>query len=222
MNNIRQTRIFIPWAAPYNDDQWAVTAIARTIAPIVNQYEHDLHWFWFSRYMCPKELDGGDCNIDLIPSEYIEPKTKFYISVRFRYSVNSEICASMEASLQELVKKSGCAISDFRDYDMLQDLGGTRHLEEPRTAERQQQRADLVAANYHSIARLILHAIHGPDADGRYMLPHNMKIGQRDKTPFRVLHHIFCNMTDVPLFITEKSRRWPWSRELTTLKRIRF
>jgi hypothetical protein len=132
----------------------------------------------------------------------MDPQTKQYKSVRFRYTVADERQSDLEDQCRRLINTAGCSISDFRDYPILEDLGGDRHLEEPRTAERRQRRAQLVVEDYCSIAKLILDALIGPDSDGRYCLPHHRDPDPQRETPFRVLHHVFCNATNVPLYIT--------------------
>jgi len=131
----------------------------------------------------------------------LDPQRGTHKSIRFRYAVDDDTCEAFEEKCRQLIEDAGCAISDFRTYPILQDLGGDRHLEEPRTSERREKQAQLVVANYHSIAELILDALIGPDAEGHFSLPHHHNPDPRHETPFRVFHHIFCNASDVPLYV---------------------
>jgi len=135
----------------------------------------------------------------------MDPQSRHYRSLRFRYCVSDDRRQEVEATLTGLVDHHDCAISNFRLYDTVAGLGNERHLEEPRTAERQHERAQLVVQNYHSIAKLVLHALVGPDSNGRFCLPHHQNPDPAQETPFRVLHHIFCNATDVPLYVVTAS-----------------
>lgn len=197
----RQTRIFVPRDDHFNHPNWAETVYGRIIRPMVDSCEEYLEWFWFTRYATPKAESSGDCDINQIqPAErFVDPQTGHYHSIRFRYCMPKERVESFECECGQLIGETGYSISDFRDYDYLADLGGQRHLEEPRTRQRIQERADLVANHYFSIARLILHSLSGPDSDGRFQLPHQRNPGS--ETPFHVCHHIFCNATDVPLYV---------------------
>ena len=201
MAMIRQTRIFAPHEGLFANARWAETVIGRIIKPVVANFLDALKWYWFTRYVQPPEGDTGDCNFDQIPQDFIHPQSGLHKSIRFRYAVNDDTCEAFEEQCRELIENVGCAISDFRTYPILEDLGGERHLEEPRTPERVENRANLVVANYHSIAALILDALIGPDEEGHFLLPHHHIADPQQETPFRVLHHIFCNASDVPLYV---------------------
>ena len=202
MSEIRQVRIFAPRVAPLDQPLWAETLIGNVIAPVVKQFQSCLDWYWFARYDCPAEMDKGDCNILQIPALFMDVKTKYYRSIRFRYAVGAAKREEMEVACKQMIDQTGCAISGFLAYDYVGDLGGDRHLEEPRTPQRQFERAQLVVENYSSIAKLILHALIGPDANGHFCLPHHINPDPSKETPFRVIHHILCNSTDVPLFVS--------------------
>lgn len=199
MNLARQTRIFVPRNDLFNHPNWAEIVFGRVIAPMVQIADEYLEWFWFTRYDCPKNMDSDDCDIDKIPAEFINPENKHYRSVRFRYCLPQERQGVFEDECAQLIAQSGCVISDFRQYDLIGDLGNERHLEGDRTPERIQARASLVLNNYCSISKLILHALSGPDENGRFQLPHHLTPNQR--SPFHVFHHIYCNATDVPLYV---------------------
>jgi hypothetical protein len=221
-----QTRIFAPRDDLFNHQLWAETLIGRIIAPLVRNFNDALVWYWFTRYVTAKEEASGDCELSKIPEHFMDPGTKSYKSVRFRFAITDEKLSELEGECRRLVDGAGCAISDVRVYAIVDDLGGDRHLEEPRTPERRQKRAQLVVENYFSIAKLILDALTGPDSAGRYCLPHQPETDPQVETPFRVFHHIFCNATDVPLYIrvayhTLGDASGPPRHELR-LERVRF
>jgi hypothetical protein len=202
MNDIRQIRIFVPRDPLFLHSLWAETVMGHVIMPIVTQYNSHLAWFWLSRYDCPKEMDSDDCDISQIPLEFMDPQNNHYRSIRFRYSVTHSERTGLEVACRTLIYQYNCAKSDFLDYSVVGDLGNDRHTEEPRTPQRRQERAQLVVENYYSIAKLILHALIGPDSNNRFCLPHHHSLDPQQETPFRVFHHIFCNATDVPLYVT--------------------
>jgi len=203
---IRQTRIWIPRTKRF-ETLWAETVFGAIIAPVVRKYRVALKWFWFTRYGCVPELDSGDSDFSKVPADFKDPETGEFRSVKFRYCLFSlspylskRVPKSFESMVQKLVTEAGCLITDFRDYDYLADLGGSRHLEGEPTKERSKERALLVAENYCSLSKLVLHALKGPDHWGRYALPHSCWNPYDGETPFHVIHHILCNMTHLPLY----------------------
>lgn len=199
---IRQTRIFAPHVGLFAHPRWVETIIGLIIKPLVTTFQDSLKWYWFTRYIQTTDGDIDDCNFVQIPKTFIAPQNGSHKSVRFRYAVEDNAYKALEEKCRQLIENVGCAISDFRAYPILDDLGGNRHLEEPRTDERREKRAQLVVANYHSIAEIILDALIGPDAEGHFSLPHHHQDSPQQETPFHVLHHIFCNASDVPLYVS--------------------
>jgi hypothetical protein len=175
--------------------------IGQIIQPLVQQFQKHLGWYWFSRYDCTAQDDSGDCDISKIPADFMDQSTKHYRSVRFRYTIQAEKTSEFETACGKLITDKDCAFSDFLPYVPLGDLADDRHLEEPRTPERQSERAELVVQNYFSLAKICLHALKGPDQDGHFFLPHYQKQPGTPTPPFSVIHHILCNMTDLPLWV---------------------
>jgi hypothetical protein len=209
----RQTRIFVPTTVPFDTPTWAETVIGGIIAPTLG-HEPGLRWFWFSRYCCSAERDSDDCDISAIPDEFRLPNGLLR-SVRFRYSITDERCQAFESSCQFNISNLGCWVSDFRTFDFTGDLGSDRHVGGERTELRRQTRAQLVAEFYHAISRLVVHALIGPDELGRYELETNDSPQNPLDSSFETLHHLFCNITDVPLrvFASQNSLRTDWSQQ---------
>ena len=199
----RQTRIFVPPIPLFNHNFWVETLVGCIVAPLIKNFPA-LEWFWFSRYVS-NQTDSGDCDINAIPSYFgtdrnflsTVPDGRFR-SLRFRYSVNEKELGTFENQAGELIKKYGCAISDFRDYDYVKELGGERFLAGEPAAPRQKERADLIVLNFHALSKLYIHTLSGPDQDGRY----RTELSDSDQNPrqsiFESVHHFFCNITDVP------------------------
>ena len=198
MTRIRQTRIFAPMTALFSHALLAETLLGRIIAPSVSKFEQALTWYWFTRYVQPPDGDSGDCVLADIPESFMDAGNRTYKSIRFRYMVADDRTNEFEDYVRSLVDRIGCAVSDFREYPINEDLGGDRHIEEPRTPERRQRRAQLVVQNYFSVAKLVLDALAGPDVDGRYWLPHQKNYNPQQETPFGVFRHVYCNAIGVP------------------------
>jgi len=218
----QQTRIFVPLGVPFDTHLWAETAIGGIIAPIVRG-ELSPQWFWFSRYDCPPEVDSGDCDISQIPAQFMIPQNRHFRSIRFRYSIAEESRQAFEDQCHSRIRDAGCSISDFRNYDFFGDLSGPRHLGGDRTRPRQERRAQLVAELYQAISRLVIDALVGPDPQGRYGVEHNDDPQNPLGSSFESLHHLFCNITNVPLrvLISQMGVRTDWSGLQNVVQEVR-
>lgn len=202
MANVCQVRIFAPHRGLYSHERWAETLIGRIIAPATQEFRTSLDWYWFTRYLSGREESSGDCDIDSIPAEFEDQRQHVFQSVRFRYAVADCAREAFENRCRTLIEAEGCAISGFLPYSIVGDLGNDDHLEEPRTEERRERRSQLVLANYWSVAKLIIDALAGPEGDGRFRLPFRQDLDLQRKTPFHKIHHIFCNATGIPTYIS--------------------
>jgi len=196
----RQTRIFVPYQIPFDSEFWAETVVGGVIVPSIKEFP-ELEWFWFSRYDCPADVDSADCDIGAIPDGFINPQTKTFRSIRFRYSLPDSTSDNFEKSCRTYLGQLNCWISDFRDYNFIGDLGGDRHLGGERSQDRRLRRAQLIAELYCLISRLIMDALIGPDEYGRFRLEKNDSRENPLGSSFESIHHLFCNITNVPLRI---------------------
>ena len=199
---IRQTRVFVRSNEPA--DNWWTTLAGKVFRPLTSDFADRLAWFWFSRYGCSTD-DEEDCDIAKIPATYkqsLQPGgARFHRSMRLRFEIDDAQQANFETRLQDLVTQGGYVISDIRDYPRcLEDTGGNRFLgNENRQPGRADQRSRLVLAFYQITSQLVLDALAGPDAEGRFTLETN---DDRQNNPrgstFQSRLHLFCNITDVP------------------------
>jgi len=226
---VRQVRVFAPNRAPYAPDSWGETILGQVIKPAVAD-NPNLAWFWFSRYYCTANQDGGDCDISQVPKDYIVPGGA-YRSVKFRYAVTEDALEEFERACAAFIEKSGCFASDFRDYNYLADLGAPRFLGGEQTPQRRQARADLVAAQFHATCRLVLDTLVEPAADGKFAVEKDLvsKENPAGNSPLESIHHIFCNSTAVPLVIlssnpnTDIGTHWaPPQRRPVTAYPVKF
>ena len=195
----KQTRIFAPFNDNYPDEYWYQNILGRIIKPITAKWSN-LNWFWFSLY------DGGlniqnneDCDVSRILGSYLnnEKRTR---SIRFRYSIEDVSVNEFEADLQSAILTNHCFISDFRNWNMINDVGSEIHLGGQRTPERKIHRSDVLARLYHQMSLLTLDALEETSPSNNFVFE---KIQVADSkfqdSPFASPHHIFCNMTKVPL-----------------------
>jgi len=198
---IQQTRVFVRTDESHND--WAETLIGKVFRPLTNEFADVLVWFWFSRYVEPAR-ESGDCNIVEIPDEYKQPLQsggeQLHRSMRFRFNIADDQQAEFERRASELIEQGGYCISDFRDYDYVEDTGSNRFLGiENRQSGRAEQRALLTTNLYWAISRLAIDALVGPDEHGRFKMERNDDLVQNPRgSTFQSLHHLFCNITNVP------------------------
>jgi hypothetical protein len=132
-----------------------------------------------------------------IPSSFAHTGGIFR-SLRLRYSLRPDDRDAFEHRAGGLIASAGCATSDFRDYDLLGDLGGNRFVGDDRTSDRRERRAQLIVAYLQAVSELVLDAIRGPDTDGRYRVEVNDDEQNPHQSSFESMHHLFCNMTEVP------------------------
>lgn len=171
--------------------------------PLTNEFAAALEWFWFSRYVLRAD-DSADCDIAAIPDEFKQPLdpggNPIHRSMRFRFKVSEDQQGQFERRASELIAASGYRISDFRAYDAVGDTGSDRFLGvENRGEGRRGQRAALVTDLYCAIARLVIDALVGPDEQGRFRLEINDdNLSNPRASTFQSIHHLFCNITDVP------------------------
>jgi len=212
---VRQTRIFVPHVSPFNDIYWVETLVGSIVVPLAAQTE----WFWFSRYVSIK-TDSGDCNIDMIPDEFgidqndnSVDENRLFRSLRFRYHVSDEQVDAFEERLRESIIRQNCVISDFRDYSHLDDLGGDRFIGGEQTQQRRIERADLMVKFLCAICQIFIHCLEGPDNDGKFRIERSGCNQNPQGSIFESAHHLFCNITSVPLrvLISQNGVGTDWS-----------
>lgn len=196
-----QTRIFVPFANPYTNQLWVETLVGRVIAPLVKA--HKISHFWFSRYGEDKNGSQGDTDLTKIPVSFRHPQADFYRSVRFRlWLPNTVDQPTFEKDLFAHVGSASCAIADLRHYADLDDLACERFCGGTYSESRRAERRDLLRNFLSSTAHLFVQMLEGPNSAGEFHLEENKDKGNNpDGATFQSVHHLFCNMTDVPLTV---------------------
>jgi hypothetical protein len=225
----RQTRIFIPPNPPYTTNIFETT-FGKVIKPLIENTppEIKIEWYFFSRYGGSVSNSASEnCDITLIPSNF-QWWPCHYHSIRFRYCIEDTTVNDFEVLLRAIVAQEGCAISDCRNYDLISDVGSGRHIGGAITHERQEKRAQLAVELYHSTSKLVLDAIEGPDVNGSFQMEINNDPQAELNSSFHVFHHLFCNITEVPLQVLFNpnndigSSIFPPPQPIVTAKKIRF
>lgn len=197
--SIRQTRVFVPNTEVY-EATWVETLLGRVVRPLVDGHP-ELVWFWFSRYAVPRGKDDGDCAIDEVPASFevrVNGERRLR-SIRFRFSLPESKRQAFEDMGQKMAEAEGCMITDWRNWDQVEDLGGDRFVGEVRDEARRIERADLVTSLCHNISRLVLHSLVGPDPRGRYrqeINDHNQNLPLG--STFESINHLCRNIAGLP------------------------
>ena len=190
---MRQTRIFVPPAAPYDEGHWAETLLGRVIAGLVE--DPAVERWWFSRYVQPPGQDTHDCDFASLPRSVFWPGD-VHRSLRFRYAVPADRRNRFEDTARRLVAGAGAVVTDFRDYSPVEDLGSRRFLAADAADTSPERRAALVLSFLQATSALAIDCLVGPDGEGRFRFESE---GVERGSPFRVPLHLFWNMTLVPV-----------------------
>lgn len=193
--SIRQTRIFVPNVLPYDTETWVETLLGRVIQPLLQSHS-TVDWFWFSRYIA-SSADSGDCDVSVVPKDF--QLNGLLRSLRFRFELSDTNVRAFEREGSLRITNEGCVISDWRDYDLVGDLGGDRFVGLVRDTIRRAERAKLVVSFLSIVSKLVLHSLIGPDVEGRFRVESNDDQQNPLKSSFESMHHLFCNITGVPL-----------------------
>jgi hypothetical protein len=189
----RQTRIFVPPVAPYDEAHWAETLLGRAVVKLVA--DPALEWWWFSRYVQRSDQDTADCDFARLPPSIFWPGD-VHRSLRIRYSIPDDERSQFEAAVEAAVDDAGAFVTDVRDYGLVDDLGSRRFLGVDAAETSPEQRAALVADFLHATSQLAVDCLVGPDGLGRFRFESEEVEGS---SPFRVPLHLFWNMTQVPV-----------------------
>lgn len=188
----RQTRIYAPHTAPYDNHLWAETMMARIIKPLSER--EGVKWVWATRYAF-QELDFSDSDGSKVPEGFFSKP--LYRSLRFRYEVEQDHQEDFESFGSSLVQNERCWNADWRDFS--ESLCCDRFLGIPRTEIRRIERRILVLNYLNSVTRLTLHSLVPADTEGRFKIEDNDHQENPSNSAFFSLHHLFCNTTEVLL-----------------------
>lgn len=195
----RQTRIFVPSTPPFESGDWYEQVLGRIVLPLFLSHCDQLHWLWFTKYVSRLGDDDGDCEIDKLPSGYL--LNGVHRSIRLRFSSQKGSQRVIEANGQELVNSANCFITDWRDYDVVKDLGGDRFAGAGADLVRRTERAKLVVEFLYTTSKLVLSCLISSGNNGRWQFEDNPNQQNPYHSSSESIHHLFCNMTQVPLYV---------------------
>ena len=196
--SIGQTRIFVPNAAPFAEENWYETLLGKIISPLTSGTP-TLDWWWCLKYDEPVGQSDGDCDITAIPNTF-RLQDGNYRSVRLRFAIPVADQADFENRGNALITGAACAVSDWRPYDLVKDLGGDRFVGEDRDTARRQERAESITLLLHHLSAVVLHSLIR-DGNG-FRFERNDNVENPNGSSFESLHHLFCNITSVPTFVS--------------------
>lgn len=166
----------IPDERPFDkDNNWFESFIGNFVVPIIETSLIDR--FWFSRYR-----------------DY-----KIGKHVRFRFYTNNY--DKLIPTLHKLSKQFGLIdLNDENDYDPIQDLGSDRFLGNNKKHKDRFKRTNLVYDFLHATSKLFIDALSHSDEYGYFYREINNDKGNNPSgDSLESIHHLFCNITEVPL-----------------------
>ncbi|MBZ0291119.1 MAG: hypothetical protein K8L99_01005 [Anaerolineae bacterium] len=180
---------------------WGNEIIGKVIKPIVEEYA--MRWLWITRYNQPV---AETPHLGTIPPDYQYhhpdvPDTPLNAFILFRLSIEDK---SVQQRATELARAAGYFVVDWRDYDVVQDLGSNRFIREDASDTERVERAYQIAMFMDTVAKLLVHSLREENGEWR-VEPNSDKALNPDGSFFQSVHHLFCNTTEVPLFVQVRS-----------------
>lgn len=193
INKARETRVFLPFGRSFPERDWAERILGGVVLPFTRKFNGKLEWFWFIRLYAPHDKDRGNCDFDSLPDKCFNSKG-WHRSIKFRFCLNGN-SRRAEEFLKERVRKSGCVITDLRDYSAVGDLGSTRFVPKSISRARKIERAKSITNYFHILSRIVLDCL--VMKNGRWTVercPHRYNYFG---TIFESLLHLFTIITPV-------------------------
>ena len=251
-----QFRILIPFQGGKlfdGNEYWAETCFAIFMLNVYFPNKDDFKWFWFTRYQMPLEKDA-------FIKKYIKSDKKFYRKIEkskkdyekdllkqmdgdeyrciyIRMSVDKNKKDELKKSIEDCAEKHGYKAVNFEPYNLVGDLGSDRFSPPRFNDKRLDKNLKVVRANeivqyMFSVCKMFFWSLK-KDSNGCYVPEKNNEpCNSTSKSTLESYHHMFCNITDVPLYVFEKdgevgTKIYPnetWERDEKNLnkKEIKF
>ena len=179
---VKSLSLTIPDTKPYDKQaNWFQSFIGNGLMDIIDSGK--LSRFWFTCYGAVGHED-----------------TK-HIMFRFETSDESEV----DPYIQTLQSTFVPGPAGYTDYDVATDIGkgqGSRFLGSNAKHQDHARRGNIAFSFLHASALLFLDCLVGPDEEGYWNLESETQSGFNKETPLEQYHHLFCNMTQVPTYVT--------------------
>ena len=168
----------LPKTMPFDKENWFESFIGNFVIPILDTGL--IEKYWFSRYQ-DNELGKH---------------------VRFRFFIQS--LDELTPLINDLLNKYKIRnLQDEEEYNYVSDLGSDRFLGDNKTTQNREHRADLIYNYLYSISQLFVNFLSYNDDKDYYYLENETKSKFNHYISFESLHHLFCNITECPLFVME-------------------
>lgn len=199
--NAQALHIFVPSAQPM--ENWVEQILGTVVRPLNEEFNASIGWMWVTRY-----IQGSDhLPITIkehflaqpIPNHFLLSEPYSYRYIVFRLSVEGDKRQALHQMALQLTEAAGLYAVPWVDYDIVGDLGNDRFVHEGATEEERTLRAKLVANFIDATVRLMLNSL--IEENGQWKLESNTHELNPDKSFFQSIHHLFCNLTNVPTFI---------------------
>ncbi len=198
----RQVRVFTMDTSAF----WYPRLLHTAVSPLSVRKQH--HDVFVSKYQAPLGYDDGDTAIESLTPQFLFERDgqQWHSSVRIRFRGNDEFEADLGVILE---RESSLWYSDFLDYDLQSDLGGSRFCPNKELAA-SRHRARLIAEVLCANSRVVLDAIAADRGDIRFERNENelnMPLG----STFRSLGHMVSNAWDlseggsIPVYVLQRS-----------------
>jgi hypothetical protein len=158
---------------PFDQDNWFETFVGTFVLPLLATGR--IARFWFTRYS-----DGTNKQ------------------AKVRYEVDDY--DTLRPHVASLVTQLAIRIINDGEFDIVGDLSGIRFLGDNQRQTDYRARGDLIFDFLDASSRLFVDCLSHADADGRWTLETNKeRANNPEGSSFQTFHHLFCNLTNVPL-----------------------
>lgn len=195
MNNdiVNAYHIFAPAAMGAN---WVETLLGEVILQFWQPNQSKIDWIWVTRYVerieSVYQATTAHGETRTIPDEFINNGLTRRIIFR----------AVGEAGLINKEVLALCDVSNLHvrvtPWDIVEDLGSNRFIEQSATTEQRRKRAHLVGKFVSAAVELALNCLELND-NGEWSFEKNTHEQNPTGSMFFSIHHLFCNLTDLTI-----------------------
>jgi hypothetical protein len=188
--------LFAP-AQPDRGRNWVEQILGEVVKPIVDAFRSDIQWVWVTRYSGRYDTSALPLGAHLSPDFIFNGYYRFVV---IRIMAHAAVVANIQAQVIEKATRAGCYIhpDGWITYDFVKDLGSDRFIRPDAASVERERRADLVARFVYATLQLMLDSL-VTDQHGSWMIENNADEAQNPRgSYFQSVHHLYCNVTNVP------------------------
>jgi len=195
VSDAQAVHIYAP-ARPSFSENWVQQILGELVKPLVSQFQDAIEWVWVTRYSGPYDANSPPLG-QPVPSNFLADNHYRYVILRI--ATPSPFPQTMKDTTTGLAERAGCLLlpQNWSPYDILNDLGTNRFIQQDGTTDERLRRAHLVARFVDAVVRLSLDSlIRQPD--GKWILEPNISNENPHGSLFESVHHLMCNHAGVP------------------------